>query len=166
LIADYATVKGNALLICMNDAEGMQGLQRGFVESSDFKITALYPTQELADAAAQRIREAKLGDRMTCAVGTVEALPFDEGSFDLIAGTGPMMLWGDREKKMREVHRVLRPSGVAFIGGKFLGMPQWRKVSSDTLRASAAATGLPGIRVLDDGGQWIEIIRSGQGRWD
>jgi ubiquinone/menaquinone biosynthesis C-methylase UbiE len=67
------------------------------------------------------------------------------------------LLWGDREKGLKEVYRVLRTGGAALVGGKFLGMPEWRKVPSETLRASAAKTGLPSIRVIDDMGQWVEI---------
>jgi len=51
----------------------------------------------------------------------------------------------------------LREGGAALVGGKYLGMPDWRKVSSDVLRQSAANTGIRSIRVYDNMGQWIEI---------
>jgi len=37
--------------------------------------------------------------------------------------------------------------------------PDWRRVPSDALRASAAKTGIASIRVIDDMGQWVEIHR-------
>ncbi len=156
-IADYAITEGKCLLICPNDDGGAQALQRGFVEVTDLEITALYPSDEVAGEAEKRIREAELSDRITCKVGTLDAVPFKEASFDLVAGVGPVLIWGDREKKMREVYRVLRPGGAALIGGKYLGMPDSRKVSSQALRESAAKTGIPSIRVIDDMGQWVEI---------
>ena len=58
---------------------------------------------------------------------------------------------------MREIHRILRPGGAALIGGRYLHMPKHRRVSSDELRKSAAATGISSIRVIDDMGQWVEI---------
>jgi hypothetical protein len=36
-------------------------------------------------------------------------------------------------------------------------MPDFRKVSSETLRNDAAKTGITSIRVSDDMGQWVEI---------
>ncbi|HUT89374.1 MAG TPA: class I SAM-dependent methyltransferase [Thermoguttaceae bacterium] len=156
-VADYSITEGNCLLICPNDSGGVQGLQQGFVETTDLQITALYPSEKVAREAEKRTAEAKLSDRITCQTGTLDALPFEEASFDLIAGAGPVLIWGEREKKMREVYRVLRPGGVAFIGGRYLGMPDSRKVSSEDLRASAVKAGIPTIRVVDDGGQWVEI---------
>ena len=62
-----------------------------------------------------------------------------------------------KEQAMREIHRVLRPGGAALVGGRYLYMPASRKVSSETLRRSAARTGIRYIRVYDDMGQWVEI---------
>jgi hypothetical protein len=58
---------------------------------------------------------------------------------------------------MRELYRVLRRGGVALVGGRYLHMPEFRRVSSETLRKDAASTGLQAIRVIDDMGQWVEI---------
>jgi hypothetical protein len=58
---------------------------------------------------------------------------------------------------MRELYRVLRAGGVALVGGRYLHMPEFRRVSSDALRQSAAETGIPSIRVIDDMGQWVEV---------
>jgi ubiquinone/menaquinone biosynthesis C-methylase UbiE len=91
-------------------------------------------------------------------VGRISALPFEEGSFDLIAGVGPVLIWEkDKAKAMREIYRVLRPGGAALVGGKYLGMPSFRRVSSETLRKSAAKTGISSIRVYDNMGQWVEV---------
>lgn len=157
-IADYAIVEGRCLLVCFNDGGGVQSMQQGFVELTDVEITALYPSEKVATEAKQRIAKANLTECISCRSGTLENdLPFQDGSFDLIAGIGPVLIWGDREKKMREVHRVLRPGGTALLGGKYLGMPAFRKVSSDDLRGSAAKTGISSIRVIDNMGQWVEI---------
>ncbi len=156
-IADYAITEGKALLVCGSDGGLQQAMQQGFVERSDLEITALYPSEKVVAAAEKRIKDAKLTDRITCKVGTLVDLPFDEESLDLVAGVGPILIWDHREKKMQEIYRVLRPGGAALVGGRYLYMPESRKVSSETLRAAAANTGIPSIRISDDMGQWVEV---------
>ncbi len=107
--------------------------------------------------AEARIREAKLGERVTCKAGGIEALPCDDGAFDVVVGVGPMLIFANRPKAMKEIFRVLRDGGVSLVGGRFLGMPEFRKVKSETLRQEAAGTGIPSIRIIDEMGQWVEI---------
>lgn len=157
-IADYAVTEGKGLLICKGDGGLEQGLQRGFVTMTDLQLTAFYPSQKLAEQAGKRIRSAKLDGRITCKAGGIGKLPFDEGSFDLVAGVGPVLIWEkDKAKAMREIYRVLRTGGAALVGGRYLHMPDFRRVSSEALRKSAAKTGISSIRVYDNMGQWVEI---------
>jgi ubiquinone/menaquinone biosynthesis C-methylase UbiE len=156
-IADYAITEGPCLLLGGGDGGLEQALQQGFLELTAVQITALYTKEEEAAKARERIRTAQQADRITCSVGSVHKLPFPDNSFDAVAGVGPLLLWGEREKGMQEIYRVLRPGGAALVGGQFLGMPEGRKVFSETLRASAAKTGIASIRVIDDMGQWVEI---------
>ena len=114
-------------------------------------------SEKTAAAARERIKEAGLGHRISCKVGKVEALPFGEASFELVTGTGPMLLKGDRQKKMNELYRVLRPGGAALLGGRFLGIPEDRRTPSEALRSDAAATGIESIKIIDDMGQWVEF---------
>ena len=158
VVADYAITEGACLLICKGDGELEQGLQQGLLEATNLKITALYPSKEAADQAEKKIRGAAHAGRIEYKVGSLAALPFAESSFDLIAGVGPVLIWEkDKAQAMREVYRVLRSGGAALLGGEYRSMPDFRKVSSDSLRESAAATGIPSIRVIDDMGQWVEV---------
>lgn len=47
------------------------------------------------------------------------ALAFEEGSFDLVVFRGGLFFWGDMAGILREAYRVLRPDGVALVGGGF-----------------------------------------------
>ena len=157
-IADYGIAKGKCLLICGSDGGLQQALQRGFTELTDMEITALYSSKKVADEAAERIRKAKLADRIRCEVGSLASLPFEGAGFDAIVGVGPVLVFQkDKAKAMRELHRVLRNGGAAMVGGKFLHMPASRKVSSEALRKIAAETGISSIRVIDNMGQWVEV---------
>ena len=64
---------------------------------------------------------------------------------------------------MREMYRVLRPGGAALVGGRYLGMPTSMRVSTQLLRQSAVGSGIAGIRVYDDMGQWVEIRKGIKG---
>jgi len=159
-VADYSLRSGDCLLLCGSDGPLQKMVQAGFLQSTDMEITALYSSEKQLQVAKERIKGAGLSDRITCRVGRVGELPFQKASFDAIVGTGPFLLRGDRGKGMVELHRVLRPGGVALVGGRFLGMPEKMKVPSKTLRASATKTAIPTIRVLDEFGQWVEISKA------
>jgi len=157
IVADYAIIAGKALLIHGGDGGLDQALQRGMVEWTELEITALYPKEEIAEQARQRLQKEKLAHRIACRAGGIEQLPFEAESFDLVADVGPVLIWTDRSKAMRELYRVLRRGGVALVGGQYRHMPEFRRVSSETLRQDAASTGIQAIRVIDDMGQWVEI---------
>ena len=53
--------------------------------------------------------------RPTFVVGGVAALPFPDGSFDLVVSTLSMHHWADATAGLAEIGRVLRPAGRALI---------------------------------------------------
>lgn len=158
IMVDYNLSGGKCLLICPNDGGLQHNLQKGLVEMSTFDITAIYPSDKIKEVAIKRIKAAKHGSRIRCMTGKLSALSFDAESFDLMVSVGPLFIFEKNKKKvLADIHRMLRPGGACLMGGRFLGMPDFRKVSSDALRKIAAETGLPAIRVHDNMGQWVEI---------
>ncbi len=55
------------------------------------------------------------GRRPTFVVGGVAALPFPDGSFDLVVSSLSMHHWADARAGLAEIGRVLRPDGRALI---------------------------------------------------
>ena len=72
--------------MCGGDGQMVQELQRGFLELTELRITALYSSEKAADQARLRLKATRRDDRITCHVGKIDALPFPEASFDLVAG--------------------------------------------------------------------------------
>lgn len=66
-----------------------------------------------ADMVATAARNA--GPRATVIVGDVTALPFDDGSFDVIVSSFSSHHWDDPQAAAPELTRVLRPGGKAYI---------------------------------------------------
>jgi len=47
------------------------------------------------------------------------ALPFRDGFADVVVSRGSFHFWPDRQKGLAEIHRVLKPGGVAYVGRGF-----------------------------------------------
>jgi ubiquinone/menaquinone biosynthesis C-methylase UbiE len=56
-----------------------------------------------------------LGDRITFTEGDVAALPYQDGTFDLIVSTMSQHHWPDAGAGMRDLRRVLRPDGSLWV---------------------------------------------------
>jgi SAM-dependent methyltransferase len=96
-------------------------LEVGFGLGTDFiqfaragaRVHGIDLTQAAVDAVLKRLAlEGREGDVRT---GDAEALPFDDGSFDLVYSWGVLHHTPDTERAIAEVHRVLRPGGEARI---------------------------------------------------
>lgn len=61
----------------------------------------------------------KLTGRVSAIQADVHALPFRDGLADVIVSRGSFWLWQDKPKAFKEILRVLKPGGVAYIGRGF-----------------------------------------------
>lgn len=59
-----------------------------------------------------------LGLPVNTRVTDAESLPFDDGSFDLVLGHAVLHHLPDLDRAWREIHRVLKPGGVAVFAGE------------------------------------------------
>ena len=96
-------------------------------------------------------------ERFAMEKGDLTAMRYDDNCCDYFLCFHVLEHVPDDDAAVKEIYRVLRPGGAALVGGKYLYMPDFRKVSSETLRKAAANTGISSIRVSDDMGQWVEI---------
>jgi SAM-dependent methyltransferase len=98
-------------------------------------------------------------------VGVVEALPFPEASFDVVASTNTVYFWPDLGLACSELRRVLRPGGVLSVG--FSGAEKLRSFAGITrhgfhfhdaaeLVHAASTSGFDDVRLLDLHGRVTE----------
>jgi len=156
VLVDYGITKGRCLVI----GNRATGLETEIALQSELDVIALLADADAVRAAEPAIREAGLASRIRLEAGDPGKLSLADGSIDLAVSAGALPFWKDKAAVFREVHRVLRPGGVAFLGGRYLGMPEGRKVGDEALRAIADSTKIPGIRVIQDMGQWVEIRKA------
>jgi ubiquinone/menaquinone biosynthesis C-methylase UbiE len=70
---------------------------------------------EMVERATANAARAGVSDRAEFQVGDVGALPFPDASFDVVISTFSLHHWPDPVTGLAEVHRVLKPGGVARI---------------------------------------------------
>ncbi len=77
------------------------------------KVTGLDQAKRLIAVACTRAADEGL--EITFEVGDAEALPFPDGSFDVVTSIFGMIFAGDPERAFSEMIRVMRPGARAFI---------------------------------------------------
>ena len=99
-----------------------------------------------------RANAGLLGCTVETRVGDAEQLPYEDDTFDLVAGHAFLHHVPDPQAALTEIRRVLRPGGELFIAGeptlwgdRLAGVVKW------TARNSFRLAGrLPGIRIRRD----------------
>ncbi len=85
--------------------------------SHGLDVTGLDLDAQMIDRARANLRRASAtdGPSPSFVVGDIAALPFGDGSFDLVVSTFSMHHWSDRTAGLAEIARVLRPGGRALV---------------------------------------------------
>jgi len=110
---DYGITKG----VCVDAGAGGAYLSIELAKITDLEIKALDIDPEAIQIAERNIRKAGLTRKVKTVLSDVQKMPFADASIDLVISRGSFMFWTDKVKAFREVWRILKPGGVAFIGG-------------------------------------------------
>lgn len=161
------------------------------IEATGNPVTMLDPDAESMSKGLEIAREKGLGNRLAAVVGVAEKIPLPDNSVDLLVSRGSIFFWDDPVKGLREVYRVLRPGGKAYIGGGAgSGYPRqaaeelvrrrkelargkesakWKRFIElrrpELIQKWAVGAGLPNYKVMGKGAISAEDKRVGQGVW-
>jgi len=161
------------------------------IEKTGNPVLMLDPDADAMAEGLESARQKGLADRLSAVVGVAEEMPFLDNSVDLVVSRGSIFFWDDPAKGLREVYRVLRPGGKAYIGGGAgSGYPKWaterliqqRKARlrggdaeewerfvalrrPEQLRKWAEAAALPDVQIMGKGAVSADDPRVGQGVW-
>ncbi len=113
VVQQYGITEGTALDAgCGSAYFGIE-----LARATNLRVTALDVDPEAVIIAGRNIAAAGLGERIKTVQADVREMPFPDGSFDLVISRGSYPFWKEHARAFREIARVLKPGGVAFIGG-------------------------------------------------
>ena len=72
-------------------------------------LSGVDPAEKMAEQARKKIPHASI------VMGRVEALPFEDDTFDLVLSTTSFGHWSDQAAGLKEIRRVLAPGGTCLI---------------------------------------------------
>ena len=90
---------------------GIGGPSRYLAKSFGCRITGLDLTPEFCTVASMLAQRSGLADKVDYRVGDALAMPFPDGSFDVVWSQNVVMNIGDRERLYAEIRRVLVRGG-------------------------------------------------------
>lgn len=102
---------------CLDVGCGRADLDVVLAKITEMKILGLDINEDVLKKARTKVKQAGLADRISFIHGDVQKMPLETESFDVVVSRGSYPFWKDKEVAMREILRVLKPGGVALIGG-------------------------------------------------
>jgi ubiquinone/menaquinone biosynthesis C-methylase UbiE len=120
------------------------GLNFGFYSAAVDRVTGLDPSQELLRMARSRARDARFAVRFLAQ--PCEELPLEDRSVDTVVTTFTLCSVADAPRALREMRRVLRPSGQMLFAEHGLspdaGVRRWQRRLNPVWRSVAGGCNL------------------------
>jgi len=79
-------------------------------------VAGVDPSEEMLEQAKARNVKAIESNRVDLRCGSVESLPFEDNTFNKALAINSMQVWPDAVAALREMRRVMTPSGRIALG--------------------------------------------------
>jgi ubiquinone/menaquinone biosynthesis C-methylase UbiE len=161
------------------------------IEATGNPVVMIDPDREAMAKGLVAAREKGMEDKLFAVVGVSEELPLLSDSVDFVISRGAIFFFDDPAQGLREIYRVLRPGGKAYVGGGAgSGYPEWatkeliekrkqqmegeesekwqrfvRRRRPEQMRQWAEEAQLPQYEIMGAGAISAEDARVGQGEW-
>ncbi len=147
MVADYGITEGIA--VDVGASCGMFAMELARI--TRLKVYALDLDPNAVRLCGILVDEAGLTSRVIPLEGDAQDMPLRDGFANLVFSRGSIPFWPNREAGVRECYRILKPGGVAYVGGGFSHVldPQVREPLARA-RAEALKRPDPDFRPLDD----------------
>jgi len=175
-VDDYGLMEGIAVDI--GTGPGFLGLELSKITA--MKVCFVDLKQEALDTAKSSFDLLEADNEAEFIQADVHSLPLEDNYADFIMSRGSIWFWDEPENGLKEIYRVLKPGGVAVIGGglgRYLpktmrsrmqeslkqGLQERneKRPSLEEFEAMVKRAGLPDYRIMTDGdsssGKWVEI---------
>ncbi|MCJ7514803.1 MAG: class I SAM-dependent methyltransferase [Dehalococcoidia bacterium] len=83
--------------------------------SKNVEVKAIDISSAMVKIACQKAEDAGLSQRVQFECGSAEHIPYGDGYFDLVVSTLSFHHWANRIECLKEIHRVLKTGGEAWI---------------------------------------------------
>ncbi len=182
VIDDYGIVEGVALDIGCGPGQ----MTLALAEMTDLEVTGVDIEPEAIAIAQRHAAEAGLSSRLRFVCADAHSLPFPDNCADLVVSRGTLSFLRDQVLAIREVYRVLKPGGVAFLGGgmgRYTPEEEARKLYPKGVYPEIAMgwgpgetredsifpfpvrsfevlvtkAGISDYKMINEGGRWVEI---------
>ncbi|MBE3135166.1 MAG: class I SAM-dependent methyltransferase [Acidobacteria bacterium] len=112
-------------------------------------VTGLDLSERAIALARANVRWEGLDDRVDLRVGNAEALPFANGTFDIVYGHGVVQYTVDPDQMLSECRRVLAPGGEAIF--MVYNRVSWLNLLSHVMRVELEHADAPVLRMYSIG---------------
>lgn len=105
--------------ICLDIGCGGGHLGFALMKITNLDLIFLDNNKNALDITEKRSEDFKVQYRSSNILADVQEMPLADESINLVISRGSLWFWEDKKKSLKEVYRVLKKDGIAYIGCGF-----------------------------------------------